>query len=156
MGLAPYRCRARLPLIRAGDTGNSFYRHLVAPTALQLLSLTSGERVLELACGNGIFSRAMAACGAHVVATDFSAAMVARARAHGGGDIKFLELDITDAEELLAFCEVHGDFDAVIVNVSYGRGPIVAGRCAEATYARRWRSWTSLLSYRCRRRYRGC
>src|SRR5579883_3442465 len=61
--------------------GNEFQRILIATAAERLLGLQVGERVVEAACGNGVFSRRMAALGAQVVASDFSPTFVERARA---------------------------------------------------------------------------
>jgi 2-polyprenyl-3-methyl-5-hydroxy-6-metoxy-1,4-benzoquinol methylase len=55
-----------------GAEGNVFHRELVAPTAERLLALSPGERVLEIACGSGLFARRMAELGADVLATDVS------------------------------------------------------------------------------------
>jgi len=65
---------------RMGD-GNDFHRLLVSPAAERLLNLQPGEMVLEIACGNGVFSRHMAQLGVCVIATDFSAQFLERARA---------------------------------------------------------------------------
>ena len=61
-----------------GREGNEFHRVLVAPAQMRLLALTLGERVLEVACGNGQFAREMARTGAIVVASDFSEKFVER------------------------------------------------------------------------------
>ena len=39
-----------------------------------------GERVLDAACGNGLYARKLAALGADVVAFDFSEQLIALAR----------------------------------------------------------------------------
>ncbi len=65
---------------RMGE-GNTFHLQLVEPGMLELLELRRGERVLEIACGNGQFARKLASLGAHVLATDFSPNMIERARA---------------------------------------------------------------------------
>jgi ubiquinone/menaquinone biosynthesis C-methylase UbiE len=44
-----------------GADGNDFHRVLVAPAQMHLMALRPGERLIELACGNGQFSRQMAA-----------------------------------------------------------------------------------------------
>jgi 2-polyprenyl-3-methyl-5-hydroxy-6-metoxy-1,4-benzoquinol methylase len=64
---------------RMGE-GNDFVEVLIWPTAEKLLALQPGERVLDVACGNGLTSRRMAALGAEVVAIDFSERMIAHAR----------------------------------------------------------------------------
>ena len=52
---------------RMGE-GNDWHRLLIAPAVEKLLSVQPGERVLELACGNGQFARRLASMGARVVA----------------------------------------------------------------------------------------
>ena len=64
-----------------GDSGNDFQRLLVAPASERLLNLQPGETVLEIACGNGVFTRRMAQLGVHVIATDFSEQFLEHARA---------------------------------------------------------------------------
>jgi 2-polyprenyl-3-methyl-5-hydroxy-6-metoxy-1,4-benzoquinol methylase len=46
-----------------------------------LLKVRPGEGVLDVACGNGVFSRRLAELGAAVVAIDFSIKFVRLARA---------------------------------------------------------------------------
>src|SRR5438105_13219788 len=64
---------------RMGD-GNDFQRILIGPASERLLNLQPGETVLEIASGNGVFASRMAQLGVHVIATDFSAELLARAR----------------------------------------------------------------------------
>ena len=61
--------------------GNAFQRILVGPATERLLEVRQGESVLDVACGNGVFSRRLAELGASVVATDFSERFVELARA---------------------------------------------------------------------------
>jgi len=48
------------------------------------LDVRPGERVLDVACGNGQFAREMARFGASILAFDVSETFVERARAHSG------------------------------------------------------------------------
>src|SRR5262249_32592614 len=66
------------------EAGRTWQRGLIQPAVEALLRLEPGERVLEIACGNGEFSRRMAEFGGRVLATDFSEPMLERARAHRG------------------------------------------------------------------------
>jgi ubiquinone/menaquinone biosynthesis C-methylase UbiE len=103
---------------RMGD-GNPFQRVLVGPSCEQLLEVRPGQVVLDVACGNGVFSRRLADLGAQVVATDFSAAFLERARARNvpyAGRIEYLQVDATDEEALLALGA--GRFDAVVCNMA--------------------------------------
>jgi SAM-dependent methyltransferase len=96
------------------EAGRTWQRTLVAPAVGSLLGLEPGERVLEIACGNGEYARRMAELGAHVVATDFSERMLERARARGG-DVEYRQLDATDPGSLAT---VPGPFEAVVCNMA--------------------------------------
>lgn len=103
---------------RMGE-GNVFHLQLVEPNVLSLLNIQAGERVLEIACGNGQFARKLAALGAHVTATDFSPNMVERARAHTeafNDQIDYRVTDATDESQLRALGE-HA-YDAVVSNMA--------------------------------------
>jgi SAM-dependent methyltransferase len=99
--------------MRAGET---WQRSLIQPAVERLLDLRPGERVLEIACGNGEFSRRMAELGALVVATDFSEAMLERARAYGG-DLRYVRVDATDEAALRSQGEA-GAFDVAVCNMA--------------------------------------
>ena len=100
-----------------GDEGNRFTRHLVWPAAERLLAVEDGERVLEIACGNGNFARRLAANGAEIVAIDFAEEMVRRAEAYEGTNrIDFRVLDATDRAELLGLGVSY--FDAAVCNMA--------------------------------------
>ena len=98
------------------EAGNTWQRTLIAPAVERLLTLRHGERVLELACGNGEFARRMTELGGSVIATDFSEPMLERARARGG-DIDYRQLDATDREAILGLA-ADGPFDAVVSNMA--------------------------------------
>ncbi len=104
---------------RVGDAGNDFHQVLVAPATERLLALQPNEVVLDVACGNGQFSRRMAELGAHVVATDFSATFVDRAKARShpdAGHIEYLVLDATDHTQLRALGSRR--FDAAVCTMA--------------------------------------
>jgi 2-polyprenyl-3-methyl-5-hydroxy-6-metoxy-1,4-benzoquinol methylase len=99
-----------------GD-GNDFQRLLVAPSCERLLNLQPGETVLEIACGNGVFTRRMAQLGVHVLATDFSTRLLERARARNSeytGRIEYQFLDATCEEQIVALGKSR--FDAAVCN----------------------------------------
>ncbi|HOR01401.1 MAG TPA: methyltransferase domain-containing protein [Anaerolineae bacterium] len=103
---------------RMGE-GNSFFRLLEWPATERLLQLQPGERVLDVACGNGLTSRLMAAAGAQVLAIDLAEEMIARARARTlehGERIEYRVLDATDEAALLGLGE--GRFDAALCNMA--------------------------------------
>jgi 2-polyprenyl-3-methyl-5-hydroxy-6-metoxy-1,4-benzoquinol methylase len=103
---------------RMGE-GNDFVEVLIWPATERLLELRPGERVLDVACGNGLSSRRLAALGAEVVAFDFAEEMIAHAlerTTEHAERIKYLVLDATDEAALLALGE--GQFDAAICNMA--------------------------------------
>jgi SAM-dependent methyltransferase len=103
---------------RMGE-GNSFQRVLIAPATERLLALQPEEEVLELACGNGVMSRRLAQLGARVLATDFSATFIERARARSAayaGRLEYRVVDATDEAQVVA--QGGKRFDAVICNMA--------------------------------------
>src|SRR5579875_1250622 len=77
--------------------GNDFQSILVNPASERLLNLRPGETVLEIACGNGVFARHIARLGVHVIATDFSAQLLERARTRTTEHADLIEYCLVDA-----------------------------------------------------------
>jgi ubiquinone/menaquinone biosynthesis C-methylase UbiE len=98
------------------QAGATWQRHLIQPSVERLLALGQGERVLEIACGNGEFARRMAELGGRVLAVDFSEGMLERARGHGG-EVEYRHADAMDEEALLALGHP-ASFDAVVSNMA--------------------------------------
>ena len=99
------------------DEGNVFYRHLVGPAQERLLELVQGELVLEIACGNGQFTRRLAALGARVIATDLSEKHIEAARTEEHVErIEYAVLDATDVEQLMSLGKAR--FDAAVCTMA--------------------------------------
>ena len=99
--------------------GNDWHRLLVAPSVEKLLGVQPGERVLELACGNGQFARRLASLGAQVVACDSSAPFLdcARMRTSKHSErIDYRLLDLTSEEQLATLGP--GEFDGAVCNMA--------------------------------------
>jgi 2-polyprenyl-3-methyl-5-hydroxy-6-metoxy-1,4-benzoquinol methylase len=110
-----------------GDEGNRFHRQLVAPAVERLLALQPGERVLDVACGNGALARRLAALGGRVMAVDFSPALIAKARERGqlaGPPIHYAVVDATDGAALAALGE--GQFAAIVCAMALMDMPLIA------------------------------
>lgn len=114
---------------RMGE-GNDFVELLLWPVVERLLPVRKGMRILDVACGNGLTSRRLAAQGAEVVAFDFSAEMIGHARhrtaqmAVGGREgqeaadrISYRICDATDHEALLALGQP-GTFHGALSNMA--------------------------------------
>jgi len=103
---------------KMGD-GNDFQRILTGPASERLLNLQPGETVIEIACGNGVFTRRMAQLGVHVIATDFGEQFLERARARPSeyaGSIEYHHLDATREDQIVAFGKQR--FDAAVCNMA--------------------------------------
>lgn len=100
---------------RMGE-GNDFHKTLIEPTQLKLLNIQPGQKILDLACGNGQFARKMAESGAAVTAVDFSSKFIAIAEAKGGFGIQYKVIDVT-AESDLKKLEQE-TFDAVVCTMA--------------------------------------
>jgi 2-polyprenyl-3-methyl-5-hydroxy-6-metoxy-1,4-benzoquinol methylase len=99
--------------------GNDFVNMLIWPATEKMLAPGQGERILDVACGNGLTSRRLAEVGANVTAFDFSEAMIEIARnrpATVKGSIEYSVLDATDYKALAALG--HNSFDAALCNMA--------------------------------------
>jgi SAM-dependent methyltransferase len=110
-----------------GEEGNDFHLRLIRPAVERLLGSVDGRRVLDVACGNGLFARRLAELGARVTATDVSEPMLEHALRRGAAqaaDIEYRRCDATDAGALLGLGE--GTFDAVVCNMALMDIPEIA------------------------------
>src|SRR5688572_28687756 len=101
---------------RMGDEGNNFVNILQWPAIQPMLNVQAGQQILDIACGNGLYSRRLAALGAQVSAFDFSEELLKLARARGGENIIYQMLDATDEQALLGLGE--HSFDSALCNMA--------------------------------------
>lgn len=95
--------------------GNDFFNILLWPAVEKLLRPAADERLLDVACGNGLTSRRIGAARARVTAIDFSDAMIDLAKKRGGPQIDYRTVDATDREALLQLGI--GTFDGALCNM---------------------------------------
>ncbi len=103
---------------RMGE-GNDFVNILVWPTTERLLELKEGQHILDIACGNGLSARRLAAKGTYIVALDFSEEMIKHASSRSTDhpdQIEYLVIDATDESALLELGRER--FDAAICNMA--------------------------------------
>jgi len=99
--------------------GNDFQLELIMPVTDRLLALKPGEMVLDIACGNGNYSRRMAKQGARVVALDVAESFIERARqrtAPQDGAIEYRVIDATDEQQLMSLGQ--NRFDAAVCSMA--------------------------------------
>jgi 2-polyprenyl-3-methyl-5-hydroxy-6-metoxy-1,4-benzoquinol methylase len=101
-----------------GD-GNAVQDELVEPAQEALLDLRPGERVLDIACGAGRFTRRMATKGVTILAFDQAENFIRRAIARSAeftGSIEYRVMDATDWEALSSLGV--GSFDAAVATMA--------------------------------------
>ncbi len=59
---------------------NTYHSEVILPNLLRLLDIQKGDRVLDLACGQGFFTREIAKRGAHTTGVDIAPELIAQAR----------------------------------------------------------------------------
>lgn len=62
------------------EGGDTYQAKVIAPNLLRILSIKKGESVLDLACGQGYFSRLVKEQGASVLGVDLSSELINKAK----------------------------------------------------------------------------
>jgi SAM-dependent methyltransferase len=77
-----------------------------------------GQHILDIACGNGLTSRRLAALGAKVIAFDFAENLIekAKARENPNSHIEYRIIDATNEGQLISLGE--GQFDSALSNMA--------------------------------------
>ena len=104
---------------RMGQEGNDFHRLLIEPAQLKLIDLKEGEYILDIACGNGQFTRKMADSGVKVFAFDMAENFIVKAKERSrdyGDRILYTVMDASDRNTL----EAIGDslFDGAVCTMA--------------------------------------
>lgn len=104
---------------KMGEHSNRFHREIVRPSTEKLLAIRREERILDVACGNGNFSRRLAELGAEVTAFDYSENLIRNARKRCAAycnQIDFRVMDATDFNALMKLGE--GSYDKAVANMA--------------------------------------
>lgn len=88
---------------------DSYQAKVILPNITRIVAPEKGKKILDLACGQGYFSHALAAKGAHVTGVDIGPELIDIARKHAGHNEEFY---VSPAESLPRFPEK--GFDAVV------------------------------------------
>ncbi|WP_172682986.1 class I SAM-dependent methyltransferase [Verrucomicrobium spinosum] len=84
-----------------GENGSELYQQVVIPGALALLKPQAGESILDLGCGQGVFSRALTAEGAKVTGVDAAPSLIKRAKTYPSpAPIRYVARDAAKLNDL--------------------------------------------------------
>lgn len=67
----------------------TYQKEVILPNLMRLLSPQKGELVLDIACGQGYFSRAISETGAKVIASDIAKELIGIAKLHSSKEIEY-------------------------------------------------------------------
>jgi ubiquinone/menaquinone biosynthesis C-methylase UbiE len=83
-----------------GMKGSEYQQQVVLPGVWRMLALKKGNRLLDLACGQGVFSRFARTKGIKVTGVDISSELVRHAISRSGPVIEYLSADAGDPKIL--------------------------------------------------------
>ena len=81
-----------------GSQGTDFQKDIIMPGVLRLLDVAKKDRVLDLACGQGVFSRYLSQKGVNVEGLDSSLELLKYARTRSGSAIRYHVGDAADVK----------------------------------------------------------
>ena len=81
-----------------GSQGTDFQKDIIMPGVLRLLDVAKKDHVLDLACGQGVFSRYLSQKGINVEGLDSSAELLKYARTRSGSAVRYHVGDAADAK----------------------------------------------------------
>lgn len=105
----------------------TYHREVLLPHLTRLMALKRGDRLLDLACGNGFFSREFFHQGAEVVGVDVAPELIALAKQQSPKEIAYHAAPAND----LSFLQ-DGSFDVVLISLAIQNMEDVNGALAEA------------------------
>ena len=105
---------------KMGDHSNQFHREIIRPDTERLLSIAANEKVLDIACGNGNFSKRLVELGAKVTAFDYSEKMIENAKKRCAHDLDRIDFHVIDAnnKDELEKLSINAPFDKAVSNMA--------------------------------------
>jgi ubiquinone/menaquinone biosynthesis C-methylase UbiE len=97
-----------------GESGSEYHREVVLPGVLRLLEVKPAEKVIDLACGQGVLCRILKERGAEVTGIDAAESLIRAARQRGPAEIRY---EVADARELKFLPPDHFDAAACVLAI---------------------------------------
>jgi ubiquinone/menaquinone biosynthesis C-methylase UbiE len=109
-----------------GEAGSEYHRHVVLPGTMRLLSVRARERVVDVACGQGVLCRLLAERGAETTGIDSAEPLIRAAIERGPPDIRY---HVGDVRELNFLPEASFDAAACVLAIQniHPIGPVFRG-----------------------------
>ncbi len=79
-----------------GESGSEYQREIVIPGVLRLLAPTPGQRIIDIACGQGVLCRALQERGGEATGVDAARELIEAARKRGPESIHYNVCDAPD------------------------------------------------------------
>ncbi|MFA6338997.1 MAG: class I SAM-dependent methyltransferase [Candidatus Paceibacterota bacterium] len=89
---------------------DSFQKKVILPNILRIIDIKKGDKVLDLACGQGFFSREFYNAGAEVSGVDISPKLIEIAKTKSPKDVRF---EVASADKLSFIKD--GSFDRAVI-----------------------------------------
>jgi ubiquinone/menaquinone biosynthesis C-methylase UbiE len=70
-------------------TEDSYQKQVILPNLLRVLGIKPGMKLIDIACGQGFFSREFANAGAEVVGSDIAQSLIAQAKKLSGKTVQY-------------------------------------------------------------------
>jgi ubiquinone/menaquinone biosynthesis C-methylase UbiE len=80
-----------------GESGSEYHRHVVLPGVMRLIDPQPSQRIIDIACGQGVLCRLLRERGAEVSGIDAAEPLINLARERGPADIRY---EVGDARQL--------------------------------------------------------
>jgi len=109
----------------------TYQREVILPNLLRLLDIKKGEKVLDIACGQGFFSRAVAEKGGEVTGVDIASELIKFAKEKAGKNEKYF---VTPADKL-GKDVLNNSFDKAVIVLAIQNIENLNGVLAEASRA---------------------
>jgi len=111
----------------------TYQKEVILPNLLRLMDIKKGEKILDIACGQGFFSRLLAEKGAEVTGVDISAELIKFAQKYQGEPlIKYLVAPADQLSNVKVQPPVRG-FDKALIVLAIQNIENLNGALAEAS-----------------------
>jgi len=97
-----------------GESGSEYHREVVLPGVLRLLAPEPGQRVIDIACGQGVLCRILHERGVEASGVDAARELIDAARQRGPESIRY---NVADARELTFLPPTHFDAAACVLAI---------------------------------------